>query len=254
MSVAIDKLRQVVAQLRHPEDGCPWDLRQTHDSLTPYLVEEAYELIDAIASDEPEAMREELGDVLFQVLIHCQVAEDQGRFDFDAVADQLAEKMIRRHPHVFGSGSPARPDEADLRVQWARIKAEEKASSSSVGTENAVAAVKSGRPALHYARSLGEKAAEHGFDWPDTNAVLEKISEEVDEIRTADTEGLAEEIGDLLFASVQLCRKAGLDPELVLHRAANKFRQRFLAMAAEGEPWPETLEDWDRRWERVKKN
>src|ERR1700747_2994428 len=191
----IDRLKQIVERLRSP-DGCPWDREQTHESLKPHIIEECYELIDAIDEKDDQGMEEELGDLLLQVVLHAQMASEEGRFDFDAVADVISEKLICRHPHVFGDTKLATSD-AVLK-QWDAIKRGEK-----TDRESALDGVPRGLPGLAKAQKMQSKAARGGFDWPDAVGPLEKVKEEISEIEQAGTgEKLAEELGDLLFSVV----------------------------------------------------
>ena len=243
-------LLHVIARLRDPKTGCPWDIQQTHQSLAPYFLEETYETVDAILEKDDSELKEELGDVLLQIVMHSQIAHERKAFDLADVIHDITEKMIRRHPHVFGELAGQKLSEAKIHQLWQQIKAQEGKSVPA----NKVAAVPSSRPAPQYAYELGEKAASYGFDWPDTESILEKISEEINEVRSSvSPEHQAEEIGDLLFASIQLCRKAGLDPEATLRAASHKFRQRFSAMLEIDSELPENLDDWQKRWNAVKK-
>ncbi len=257
---ALNRLRKVVHTLRAP-GGCPWDIEQTHESLVPNLIEEAYETAEAIRSGDRAHMCEELGDLLLQVVMHAEIAsEAPGSFDLDAVADGVAEKLIRRHPHVFGE-SDATDTDAVLR-QWDEIKRGEKGGNSAEAKPRVLDNISSGLPALIRAAKIQKKAARVGFDWPHATDVVPKIREELDEVTEAlaagDAEALAEELGDLLFAVVNLTRKLGLDAESVLARANSKFIARFEkvedALAAGGkEIGAATLEEMDAAWEGVKR-
>ena len=243
-------LLHVVAQLRDPKTGCPWDIQHTHQSLVPYFLEETYETIDAIVENNDNGLKEELGDVLLQIVMHSQIAHERQVFDLADVIHVITAKMIRRHPHIFGELAGQKLSEEEIDLLWQQIKVQE----GKTVPSNKVAAVPNSRPALQYAYELGEKAASYGFDWPDTESVLEKISEEIDEVRSSTSpEHRAEEIGDLLFASMQLCRKAGLDPEVTLRAASHKFRTRFTAMLEMDSDTPENLEEWEMRWSKAKK-
>jgi len=224
---AMDRLRAITHRLRAP-GGCPWDAEQTHDSLVPNLIEEAYEVVDTIARKDYEHLREELGDLLLQVVFHSELAEEAGRFDLDAVAHEICNKLVRRHPHVFGK-STVGDTEAVLK-QWDEIKRAEKGAE----TKPFLHGVGDGLPALMKAAKLQKKVAKVGFDWPDLAAVLEKVREEADEvgeeIDAGDEERFAEEVGDLLFAVVNLARKAKRDPEVLLTAANAKFVRRFHGM------------------------
>jgi tetrapyrrole methylase family protein / MazG family protein len=251
MTPPVERLRNIVARLRSP-DGCPWDREQTHRSLTPHLIEECYELIDAINADDYEGMKEELGDLLLQVALHSQIASEEGRFHMDDVATGIADKLVARHPHVFGE--IRLPDSAAVLQQWEILKRAEKQERRSVldGVPNSL-------PALSRAQKVQTKAARIGFDWNDAEGALAKVREELGEIEAASAQRLEEEIGDLLFAVVNFARKKGLDAEELLLRATGKFVFRFTAMerlakdrgldlAALGLP------EMDRLWEEAKQS
>ena len=246
----IDRLKQIVERLRSP-DGCPWDREQTHASLKPHIIEECYELIEAIDDQDDEGMQEELGDVLLQVVLHAQMASEEGRFDFDSVAEVISEKLIRRHPHVFGDSKLATSD-AVLK-QWDAIKRGEK-----TDRESALDGVPRGLPGLAKAQKMQSKAARAGFDWPDAVGPLEKVKEEIREIEQAGTgEKLAEELGDLLFSVVNFARKSKLDAEELLQAANHKFSDRFRKMealaASRGLNFSSlTLSEMDQLWNEVK--
>jgi MazG family protein len=253
---ALTTLRQVVHRLRAP-GGCPWDREQTHESLIPHVLEEAYEVADAIRSGDPVLMCEELGDLLLQAVLHAEIAAETGAFDLDAMARGLTEKLIRRHPHVFGEAS-ADTSEAVL-VQWDAIKRVEKGHEQ----EGYLHGVGGGLPALMRAQKLQKKAARVGFDWPAMEPVAEKVREELAEVEEAVTLGNAaaveEEIGDLLFSVVNLARKAGVPAEAALAAANEKFVRRFHAMEAqlgrEGKVLGEVaLTELDAAWEDVKRS
>ena len=226
---SINKLREVMARLRDPQTGCTWDLQQDFRSIAPYTIEEAYEVADAIGRDDMPGLRDELGDLLLQVVFHARMAEEADHFDFDDVAASIADKMVRRHPHVFG-------DEAERAAgiqkgSWERIKAAERAAETD---RSALAGVARALPALKRAQKLGKRAAHVGFDWPDLQGVREKIHEELDEldeaIGTRRTGQIEEEFGDMLFAIVNLARHLDIDPEQALSVANTKFEQRFRDM------------------------
>lgn len=225
----IERLMAVVHDLRSP-GGCPWDIEQTHESLVTNLIEEAYEAAEAIRSGDRSHMREELGDLLLQVVMHAEIASESGAFDLDAVAHEVSDKLIRRHPHVYGDSDTA-TTEAVL-AQWDAIKREEKGNAREAFLED----VGKGLPALSRAAKLQKKAAKVGFDWPDTAGVMAKISEELLEVQaaleSADMRHVGEEIGDLLFSVVNLARKCGADPEILLAEGNAKFMNRFAAMEA----------------------
>jgi nucleoside triphosphate diphosphatase len=232
----ISRLLEIMAALRTPGTGCPWDLEQDFASVAPYTIEEAYEVADAIARGDLDHLRDELGDLLLQVVFHARMAEEENAFSFGDVVEAITRKMIRRHPHVFAD-SEGRLTPSDVKGAWERIKEEEKAERTArrepteAPHQSLLVGVKAGQPALARAMGLQRKASTVGFDWNDPHAVLHKIREEADEIEAAlkrgDADELAEESGDLLFAVVNLARHVGADPELVLRRTNAKFERRF---------------------------
>jgi ATP diphosphatase len=249
-----------MAALRTPKTGCPWDLAQNFSTIAPYTLEEAYEVADAIARGDLADLKEELGDLLLQVVFHARMAEEQGAFDFGDVVDSITAKLIRRHPHVFG-------DERSQTAQaveglWERIKAEEKAARESSKNAGALAGVPVALPALTRALKLQAKASKVGFDWNDPRAVLRKIREEAHEIEAALDGGepnaeAAAEVGDLLFAAVNLARHLHADPESMLRQTNQKFERRFAAieraLAAQGKaPQDATLAEMDALWDEAK--
>jgi ATP diphosphatase len=256
----IDRLLAIMAALRTPSTGCPWDLAQNFATIAPYTLEEAYEVADAIARGDLTDLKEELGDLLLQVVFHARMAEEQGAFDFGGVVETITAKLIRRHPHVFG-------DERSLTPQaveglWERIKTQEKAARTGAEPEGALAGVPVALPALIRALKLQGKASKVGFDWNDPRAVLRKIREEADEIEAALDGGAAAadaaaEVGDLLFAAVNLARHLRADPEAVLRQTNRKFERRFAsieqALAATGKaPQDATLAEMDALWDEAK--
>jgi ATP diphosphatase len=254
---AIRRLIAVMAALRDPARGCPWDKEQSFDTIAPYTIEEAYEVADAIARRDWPALKDELGDLLFQVVYYAQMGAEDGRFDFAAIATAIADKMIRRHPHVFGAENRADAD-AQTRA-WEAQKAEERAARAETGVLDGVPAA---LPALTRALKLTRRAARVGFDWPDARAVLAKLAEETKELQDeiaagAPSERLADELGDMLFVLANLARKLELDPEACLRQANAKFERRFRAveqaLAREGKsPADATLEEMEALWTGAK--
>ena len=227
---ALAALLAIMAKLRDPDGGCPWDLVQDFASIAPYTIEEGYEVADAIAAEDPDKLLDELGDLLFQVVYHAQMATERGWFSFADVAKSISDKMIRRHPHVFGEAA-ARDAEAQTRA-WEAQKAAERAARAESGV---LAGIPDGLPALTRAAKLTRRAARVGFDWPDAGAVLDKLEEEADELRAelqgGDKSRLQDEVGDLLFVLANLARKLDLDPEAALRHATTDepTRQRLAA-------------------------
>jgi nucleoside triphosphate diphosphatase len=255
----ITRLIEIMAALRTPGSGCPWDLEQDFTTIAPYTLEEAYEVADAIARGDLADLREELGDLLLQVAFHARMAQEQGAFDFGDVVETITAKLLRRHPHVFGDTRGLSPQEVE--ALWDRIKREEKASKPAAEQNGALAGVPVGLPALTRALKLQQKAGKVGFDWNDPMAVLAKIREEADEIEAAIRSGehkqAADETGDLLFAVVNLARHLDADPEAVLRATNQKFERRFAsierALAARGKtPGQSTLEEMDALWDEAK--
>jgi ATP diphosphatase len=252
------RLLGIMAALRDPATGCPWDKEQTFDSIAPYTIEEAYEVADSIARRDFASLPDELGDLLFQVVYHARMAQEAGHFAFVDVARAISDKMIRRHPHVFGDA--AARDAGMQTVAWEAQKSAERAARQETGT---LAGVPIGLPALTRAEKLTKRAARVGFDWPDADAVLAKLDEEIGELRAelveGDPERLTDEVGDLLFVLANLARKLNLDPEACLRHANNKFARRFHAMeqilAREGRDLKsETLEALEAAWQAVKRD
>ncbi len=224
----IEDLLRIMELLRAP-GGCPWDRAQTHASIRRNMLEEAYEAVEAIDQDDPEHLKEELGDVLLQVVFHARMAEEAGRFTFDDVVDGVCKKLVFRHPHVFGAVDAGDPEGA--LASWEAQKREEKGQKTAGDTLDAVAR---SLPALMRAEKLQDKARKAGFDWEDVRPALDKLSEELSELETAVAEGsnVEEELGDLLFAAVKVGRFQGLDSELALHAACEKFIRRFRRVEA----------------------
>jgi nucleoside triphosphate diphosphatase len=262
----ISGLLDIMAQLRTPGSGCPWDLEQSFSTIAPYTIEEAYEVADAIARGDLDDLRDELGDLLLQVVFHARMAEEKHAFSFGDVVEAITRKMIRRHPHVFAD-SDGKLTPSDVKGAWDRIKAEEKAERAArrppqdVSHKSLLSSVKAGQPALSRAMELQRRASSVGFDWNDPRAVLHKIREEADEIEAAldrgDAGELAEETGDLLFALVNLARHVGADPDMALRGTNTKFERRFAyierALAAQGRALEgASLEEMDALWNEAK--
>ena len=256
----IGRLLEIMAALRTPETGCPWDLAQNFSTIAPYTLEEAYEVADAIARDDLADLKDELGDLLLQVVFHARMAEEQGAFDFGAVVQAITEKLIRRHPHVFADETSRTPHAVE--GLWERIKAEEKATNKADQT-GALTGIPVALPALSRALKLQMKASKVGFDWNDPRAVLRKIREEADEIEAEldrpemNKAAIAGEVGDLLFAVVNLARHLDADPEAVLRRTNLKFERRVaaieLALAAQGRvPQQASLAEMNALWNEAK--
>jgi ATP diphosphatase len=262
----ISRLIEIMARLRTPVTGCPWDLEQDFATIAPYTIEEAYEVVDAIARGDLDDLREELGDLLLQVVFHARMAEEQNAFSFGDVVEAITRKMIRRHPHVFadkdGNLTPGH-----VKGVWEQIKAEEKAEraarrpAKASESKSLLSSVKTGQPALTRAMELQRKASTVGFDWNDPRAVLDKIREEADEIEAAldhgDADKLTEETGDLMFALVNLARHVGADPEAALRSTNVKFERRFAyierTLAAQGRPLEAaSLDEMDELWNEAK--
>ncbi|MBX3702754.1 MAG: nucleoside triphosphate pyrophosphohydrolase [Steroidobacteraceae bacterium] len=255
--MAIERLLEIMARLRDPAAGCPWDLEQDFRSIAPHTLEEAYEVADAIERGDLDGLREELGDLLFQVAFHSRLAAEQGAFSFDDVVAAICDKLVRRHPHVFGDARIA--DAGEQTRAWERFKAEERRAKGR--GDGALADVPMALPALTRARKLGARAAEAGFDWPDASGPRAKIEEELAELDRAgageDPARLQAELGDLLFSVVNLGRHLGLDPESALRQASDRFARRFAhlerALAARGQaPASASPEQLDRLWAAAK--
>ena len=254
---SIDRLLTIMARLRDRENGCPWDLEQSFNTIAPYTVEEAYEVADAIDRGDLPQLRDELGDLLFQVVFHAQMAREQGAFSFDDVVAAICDKMERRHPHVFGDAHIA---DADAQtVAWEEQKRKERAAKGA----SILADVPVALPALTRANKLGKRAAQVGFEWPDVAGALDKLEEEVAELRreiktATDRRAIEDESGDLLFSVVNVCRYLKVDPETALKQANAKFERRFRyvedRLREQGRtPDGSTLEEMDRLWEEGKK-
>lgn len=275
MSYTIEDLKYLMARLREPDTGCPWDTRQTYSTIVPHTIEEAYEVADAIERSDFPHLKDELGDLLFQVIFYAQMGREDGHFDFDGIVDHLVRKLVRRHPHVFPDGTlesrvdpENRPSEAWIKDSWERIKAEERAQKPApeTGEASRLDGIARTLPAMARAEKLQRRAARHGFDWPDIGPVFDKLHEEIDELKAAwqaaqdgsgDVDALEDELGDLLFVCVNLARFLKVNPEQALKRTNHKFEARFRAiervLAREGRTMDEeTLEALDAVWQAVK--
>lgn len=265
----LDDLLQLMARLRHPEHGCPWDLKQSYASIVPYTLEEAYEVADAIERGDFDHLPGELGDLLFQVVYYSQLATEEGRFGFADVVDGITTKLIRRHPHVFPDGDlyaapdAARLEEAAVKQRWEELKAEERAAKAEAPEQlSLLDDVPQALPALSRAAKLQKRAAQVGFDWPEALPVLDKVREELDEVLEAmsenDPQAIAEELGDLLFAVANLARHLKVEPEAALRAANGKFERRFRfieqALREAGRPIENcSLDELDALWGEAKK-
>jgi len=268
----IQRLLEIMARLRDPQRGCPWDLQQNFKTIAPYTIEEAYEVADAIEREDLPSLRDELGDLLFQVVFHSQMAKEQGAFDFEAVAQAICEKMERRHPHVFANASIA--DAEAQSVAWEEQKRREREQKQNSQEPSVLDDVPVALPALTRANKLGKRAAQVGFEWSDVHGAIEKLDEEIAEFKAevrsnaclqADTttegrhqhERLAAELGDVLFCVVNVCRYLKIDPEQALKRTNASFERRFRyverGLARQGKtPGEATLSEMDRLWDEGK--
>ena len=256
-ALATQAALDVMARLRDPKRGCPWDIEQNFRTIAPYTIEEAYEVADAIEREDLPSLKEELGDLLFQVAFHARMAEEQGAFDFADVAQALADKMIERHPHVFSEAGDGRTAEQQTAA-WETMKAQKRAAS---GAPSLLHDVPMALPALMRAEKLTKRAARINFDWPSSAEVLEKLDEELAELKAAEASGdqdhIAEEMGDILFVMANLARKLKVDPEDALRRANAKFTRRFqyieTKLAEAGRTGPQPLDDMEALWLEAKR-
>lgn len=254
---ALARLLNIMDRLRDPDGGCPWDLQQSFATIAPHTIEEAYEVVEAIEFGDRAALKDELGDLLFQVVFYARLGKEEGCFDFEAIVDAISEKMLRRHPHVFGDA--AVEDAAGQTIAWEALKAAERDEKKTAGTLDGVSTA---LPALTRAMKLQARAARVGFDWSEAGQVLDKIEEEISEVRaemveTPSIDRLEDEMGDLLFACVNLTRKLNVDPETALRRGNAKFEHRFrsieAALAADGrKPGQATLDEMEALWIKAK--
>ncbi|MCU7811371.1 MAG: nucleoside triphosphate pyrophosphohydrolase, partial [Candidatus Thiodiazotropha sp. (ex Notomyrtea botanica)] len=257
----IELLLEIMSRLRDPQGGCPWDLRQTYGTIVPYTLEEAYEVADAIQRGDMAELRNELGDLLFQVVFYSQIAREEGHFDFGQVVEGICEKMLRRHPHVFSDAKFE--TEADLRAAWEQQKSDERADKTATEDMSEIAGVARALPALIRAEKLQKRAARVGFDWPDVDGAMNKVHEELAEIQheleQEDLEKAQDELGDLLFSVVNVTRLLGMDAEQVLSQANEKFERRFREMekllkeSGKADLHTLTLKEWDSAWESIKR-
>ena len=243
--MAVERLLAIMARLRDPQRGCEWDMAQTWATIAPYTIEEAYEVADAIARNDANDLKDELGDLLLQVVFHARIAEEAGVFAFPDVVAAISDKMERRHPHIFGDASHS--------PGWEELKAAERRDTTQ--DDSALAGVAAGLPALMRAVKLQKRAARTGFDWPDHTGAIAKIMEEIEEVKTASEDQREDEIGDLLFAVVNWARHLGVDPEAALRSGNAKFERRFRAMEAlGGEAFAAlSLDDKEALWQQVKR-
>ncbi len=257
----IDRLLAIMARLRSPDGGCPWDLEQTYRTIAPHTIEEAYEVVDAIERDDMPALKDECGDLLFQVVYYAQMASEDGHFDFDAVADAISDKMIRRHPHVFGEDA-VKTSGAMVR-RWEEHKAKERAAKAAGAPASLLDDVPMGLPALTRAIKLQRRVARAGFDWPDVAQIFDKLTEEVGELRAeidagAPRDRMADELGDILFVVANLARRLEIDPEAALRGTNAKFETRFrhveARLAESGRtPAESTLAEMEGYWQEAKR-
>ena len=252
----ITQLLAIMARLRDPETGCPWDIKQDFDSIAPYTIEEAFEVAEAIAQRDYPELKEELGDLLLQVVFHSQIAREQGLFDFNEVVQVLCDKMVRRHPHVFGESDAA--DEQAVKVNWEQIKQQERARKGKTH-QSALDGVPAGLPALQRASKVQKKAARVGFDWPEADPVREQVNLELAELDEALHNGhqadIEDELGDVIFTLVNLSRHLKIDPEQALRKATAKFETRFRQMEQD-QPSPlDTLDPaaLEAAWQQAKR-
>lgn len=257
MSDNINRLLNIMSRLRDPQTGCPWDLKQSYATIVPYTLEEAYEVADAIARESFDELKDELGDLLFQVVFYAQIAKEEGRFEFDDCVAAICDKLERRHPHVFGELTADNLNADKVLKNWEALKSNER---KDAGQHSVLDNIPQAMPALSRAYKLQKRCANVGFDWPTVEGCWDKVKEEIIEVEQTETgsEELAEELGDLMFALVNVVRKHKLDPEAVLRAANSKFEKRFRAveqaLAEQGKtPEQSDLAEMDVLWNQVKK-
>jgi ATP diphosphatase len=257
---SLERLLAVMVALRDPETGCPWDKQQTFESIIPHTIEEAYEVVNAILHEDTLAVKDELGDLLFQVVFYARLAQEQGDYDFLDVVDNLSDKLIRRHPHVFANDGQVNPEQLD--AQWQAIKQQERQAKGQGKDTSVLANLSAGMSPLLKADKLQKRCAKVGFDWPELEPVVDKIKEEIDEVLveinapSPKPQAIEDEVGDLLFAVVNLARHAGVNPELALIKANNKFERRFRQVEQKVEKQSSlqeaSLADMELAWQQVK--
>ena len=259
---SIEKLRWIMSQLRDPETGCPWDIKQNFASITAHTIEEAYEVVDAIEQQDFTELNKELGDLLFQVIFYSQMGQEQQLFDFDSVVASICEKLIRRHPHVFANA--ALTSDAQIKANWENEKAKERQAKNKQDKLSILADIPTNLPALSQAAKIQKRCAHVGFDWDNVHDVFAKVAEEVLEVKQElaaneiDQGALGEELGDLMFAVVNLCRHAKQDPETILRQANKKFTKRFQGVELQVEQSEKDFAQHDlaqleQYWQNVKK-
>ena len=257
MSDNINRLLSIMSRLRDPQTGCPWDLKQSYATIVPYTLEEAYEVADAIARESFDELKDELGDLLFQVVFYAQIAKEEGRFEFDDCVAAICDKLERRHPHVFGELTADNLNADKVLKNWEALKSNER---KDAGQHSVLDNIPQAMPALSRAYKLQKRCANVGFDWPTVEGCWDKVKEEIIEVEQTETgsDELTEELGDLMFALVNVVRKHKLDPEAVLRAANSKFEKRFRAveqaLAEQGKtPEQSDLTEMDALWNQVKK-
>lgn len=256
-SSELSRLEEIMKALRHPETGCPWDIKQNFSSIAPYTIEEAYEVDDAIRRDDMDDLKNELGDLLFQVIFHAQIAVEKDLFDLADVINGICEKMVRRHPHVF-SNATASEDE-DIKQQWEDIKADERRTKNAGSVASLMDDIPKALPALNRAIKIQKRASRIGFDWQDAAPIFAKLDEEIEELKSALKDGsdfthITEEVGDILFVISNLARKLKVDPEAALRLTNEKFMRRFRWMEAQGELAELDLDAQELLWQTAKQN